>query len=133
MGHGTMLWPITDGECDDVEKYQDVVLALGLGATPVAGVVVTVTYTGTTTPASLYSANSLSSPISGNSVTSNVSGIFYFYTLNGRYDFNFYLNGLLVNTVTDVLIQDVNGVGTPTVLPSSTGTIWNNGGALSTT
>lgn len=87
-----------------MQKYQDRVFSTA--GQPIQGVLITVYLTGTSTLATLYSDNGVT--ITGNPVSTDVNGYFYFYAPDGRYDIAF--SGSAIASpllLTDVSIEDV--------------------------
>lgn len=85
-----------------MRKYTDVLYTI-LG-TPLAGASVDVYNTGTTTPATLYSDDGVTS--TANPLTTDASGTFAFYVEDGRYDIRITGTGVTTKLTTDIEIFD---------------------------
>lgn len=86
-----------------MQRYQNTVLNAQTG-TPVFGAKVYVLVQGTSTQATIYSDNGVTSV--AQPLTTDALGNFGFYAANGRYTVNIYYNGVLSGTVADVLLED---------------------------
>lgn len=86
-----------------MQRYQNIVANSNTGL-PVNGAQVYVLNYGTSTQSSIFSDNGItpaSQPLQTDSL-----GSFYFYAANGHYTVTVYINGVLVATIPDVLLQD---------------------------
>jgi hypothetical protein len=110
-----------------MQKYvNSVAAATGM---PVAGASVQVnTYPGGT-PATIYSDNGVT--VAANPLTTDTNGTFFFYAADGHYQLVVSGTNIQPQTVNDILLVDVLPADLPTTLPSSSGKLWNNGGAIS--
>jgi len=89
-----------------MQKFSDTITASSAGGlVPLSNATVTVYAAGTTTLATLYSANNTSSP-QVNPLTSSATGLVSFYAADGRYDIRVEKVGFSAVTVTDVLLED---------------------------
>jgi hypothetical protein len=85
-----------------MQRYNDYVI--DQYGNPVASATITVFETGTSTPATLYADNSLTTLT--NPTLSDGLGKFYFYAADGRYDIQISGTNFPTQTITDVLLED---------------------------
>lgn len=89
-----------------MQKFSDTITASSAGGlVPLSNATVTVYAAGTTTLATLYSANNTSSP-QVNPLTSSATGLVSFYAADGRYDIRVAKTGFSPVTISDVLLED---------------------------
>jgi hypothetical protein len=116
-----------------MQKYANTVAAsnggIGVAGTPVDNASVSVYLHGTQTLATIYSDNGITQ--AANPLTTDVNGAFSFYAADGRYDLTVSGTNLTSLNLNDVLLVDVLPADLNTVLPGSSGKLWNNGGTVS--
>jgi hypothetical protein len=89
-----------------MQKFSDTITASSAGGlVPLSNATVEVRLAGTTTLATLYSANNTSSP-QVNPLTSSATGLVSFYAADGRYDIRVAKTGFSPVTISDVLLED---------------------------
>ena len=109
-----------------MQKYVNSVAA-STGA-PVANASVTVNVQGGGI-ATIYSDNGVT--VASNPLTTDTNGAFSFYAADGRYQLVISGTNIQTTTINDLLLVDPLPADLPTTLPSSSGKLWNNGGAVS--
>ena len=102
-------------------KWQDTVLVSGGGA--LAGASVYVYLKGTTTLATVYSDNGITTQ--SNPLTTSATGFYSFYAADGRYDLSIQKTGYTTVNLTDISVDDAADASTinATTLTATTGTI----------
>lgn len=102
-------------------KWQDTVLVSGGGA--LAGASVYVYLHGTTTLATIYSDNGVTTQT--NPLTTSATGFYSFYAADGRYDLSIQKTGYTTVTITDISVDDAADASAinATTLTATTGTI----------
>lgn len=111
-----------------MQKFRDAVASL-TGA-PVGGASVQVNIQSTGLPATIYSDNGVT--VATNPLTTDaITGAFSFYAADGRYQLVISGANITTTTINDIELFDMAGAINTTSLPSASGKIWNNGGALS--
>lgn len=102
-------------------KWQDTVLVSGGGA--LAGASVYVYLKGTTTLATVYSDNGITTQ--SNPLTTSATGFYSFYAADGRYDLSIQKTGYITVNLTDISVDDAADASTinATTLTATTGTI----------
>ena len=85
-----------------MQKYTDIVLANGL---PYSGATIEVLYASSGIAAPIYSDNGITL-ISGNTVTSDTNGRFFFYAADGRYTIRVTGTGVTTQEISDILLED---------------------------
>lgn len=102
-------------------KWQDTVLVSGGGA--LAGASVYVYLKGTTTLATIYSDNGVTTQT--NPLTTSATGFYSFYAADGRYDLSIQKTGYTTVTLTDISVDDAADASAvnATTLTATTGTI----------